>query len=264
MFSQTDSTAKRKWTFYGSWGYNRWAFTKSTIHFKNAGVPNYTEPAHGPYDFTLYNCVAHDSPDFQAIKDVVNITIPQFSVRGGIYFNNDKDEGFEINYDHAKYVVDNGQKVHVKGTVLGHAQDKDTIIAYPFFHFEHTDGANFWQINYIKRWKFFKSKNGKNNIAWIFKPGAGVVIPRTDCTIFGNRLNNRWHLAGFIAGIETGFRAELFRHLCIDLTTKAAYADYLWCYVQYAGNGNANHRFGTIGAILTVGYQFYSRVGRKK
>jgi len=268
-FAQTDSTAKRrKLTFYGTWGYNRWAFTKSTIHFKNAGNPNYTDPAHGPYDFTLYDCVAHDSPDFNQIKDVVNITIPQFSVRAGFYFNNDKDEGWEINYDHAKYVVDDGQRVKASGTILGHPAlapgKNDTMITLPYFHFEHTDGANFWQINYLKRWKFFKSKNGNNNIAWVFKPGGGVVIPRTDCTIFGNRLNNRWHLAGFIAGVETGLRMEFFKHLCIEFTGKAAYADYLWCFVQYKGNGNANHRFGTVGAILSMGYQFGVKTGKKQ
>ena len=259
----TLSKPRRKLTFYGTWGYNRWAFTHSDIHFKNNGTAPYSDPTHSSYDFTLYNCVAHDSPDFGAIKDVANITIPQFSVRGGFYFNNEKDEGWEINYDHAKYVVDDGQKVHVKGTVLGQAQNKDTVIQYPFFHFEHTDGANFWQINYLKRWKFYKSKNGNNSLGWVIKPCAGVVIPRTDCTIFGNRLNNRWHIAGFIAGFETGLRAELFKHLCIEFTAKAAYADYLWCYVQYTGNGNANHRFGTVGAILSAGYQFGAKMPKR-
>jgi len=268
-FAQTDSTnkTKKKWTFYGTWGYNRWDYTKSTIHFVNKGTPNYTDPQHGPYDFTIYNAVAHDSPDFNQIaskwSDVANVTIPQFSVRVGFYLNNKRDEGFEINYDHAKYVVDNGQRVLVKGTVLGQPVNTYTVIQYPDFHFEHTDGANFWMANYIKRWKFFTSKNGNNSIGWMIKPGAGVVVPRTDVTLFGNRLNNRWHMAGFIAGVETGIRANLFKHLCIEFTGKAAYADYLWCFVQYKGNGNANHMFGTIGAILSVGYQFDARVGKK-
>ena len=261
--AQTDSTAKKKWTFYGTWGYNRWAFTKSTIHFKNTGTSSYSDPTHGPYDFTIYDAVAHDSPDFDKIKDVVNITIPQFSVRAGIYFNNKRDEGFEINYDHAKYVVDDAQKIHLKGTVLGKVQDKDTILAAPYFHFEHTDGANFWMGNYIKRWRIFTSKNGNNSIGWMIKSGLGVVIPRTDVTIFGSRLNNRWHMAGFVGGFETGIRANVLKHICIEFTGKAAYADYLWCYVQYKGNGNANHRFGTVGAILSVGYQFDAILNKK-
>jgi hypothetical protein len=264
-FAQSDSgSQKRKWTFYGTWGYNRWAYTKSTIHFKNTGVSNYDQPAHGPYDFTIHDVTAHDSPDFNQIKDVVNITIPQFSVRAGVYFNNERDEGFEINYDHAKYVVDD-QKAHIDGTILGQSVNKDTMLTLPYFHFEHTDGANFWMFNYIKRWKFLIwGSDGRNSIGWMIKPGIGVVIPRTDATIFGSRLNNRWHIAGFIAGVETGLRATLFKHLCIEFTGKAAYADYLWCYVQYRGNGNANHRFGTVGAILSMGYQFDAGGRRKK
>ncbi len=256
-FAQTDSSnkPKRKLTFYGTWGYNRFAFTKSTIHFVNKGTPGDPNPANGAYDFTIYDVKASDSPDFNKIKDVANITVPQFSFRAGIYFNNNRDEGFEINHDHSKYVVDD-QKVRIKGTISGQMQDKDTNLALPYFHFEHTDGANFWMANYIKRWKIVTSKNGNNSIGWVIKPGLGIVVPRTDVTIFSNRLNNQWHVAGFIVGLETGIRATVFKHICIEFTGKAAYADYLWVFVQYKGNGNANHKFGTVGAILSVGYQF--------
>jgi hypothetical protein len=178
--------------------------------------------------------------------------------------NNRNDEGWEINYDHAKYVVDDNQKMHIKGTILGEQVDKDTVMQRDYFHFEHTDGANFWQINYIKRWKVWANSTGKNNLGLIFKPGGGVVIPRTDCTIFGSRLNNRWHVAGFIAGIETGIRLEFIDHLFMEWTAKVVYADYLWCYVHYTGGGNANHRFGAVGSILSVGYQFHHFAPAKK
>lgn len=256
---------KKKLTFYASWGYNREVYTKSDIHFYSKGNPEkeLTEgPAYSAYDFTIYDAKAHDKSDFDHIasswEDVINLTIPQFSGRIGFYFNNAKDEGWELNYDHAKYVVTDGQKVHIKGTILGQQVDKDTVFQRQDFHFEHTDGANFIMVNYIKRWKLLESKDQKNNLGFMFKPGAGVVYPRTDVTIFGDRLNNSWHVAGFIAGFETGFRAELFKHLCIEFTGKAAYADYLWCFVHYKGNGQASHHFGTLVANLNVGYQFNS------
>lgn len=266
--AQDSIPQKRRFTFYGTWGYNREAYTKSTIHFHNNGNPAYHDPQHSAYDFTLYNCVAHDSPDFGSIaskwSDLVNISIPQFNFRVGMYFNNKRDEGFEISYDHAKYVVDDGEKIHVKGTIQGQQQDKDSIMRLPYFHFEHTDGANFIMFNYIKRFMLWKSKNKKNSFGIIVKPGLGVVYPRTDCTIFSNRLNNQWHVAGFIGGLETGFHAQLFKHLTIQFTGKLAYADYLWCYVQYKGNGNASHSFGTAMAILNVGYQLDAFFKKKK
>ena len=104
-FAQTDavttntiSSKKKKGNFYIMWGYTRATFSKSTIHFKDNSNTYYpeTDRTH-EYDFTIYNAVAHDKPDFQGIKDPVNITIPQFVVHAGYYFNNKKYFGIEIN-----------------------------------------------------------------------------------------------------------------------------------------------------------------------
>ena len=265
--SQTDTitTKKRKrFTFYGMWGYNREAYTRSTITFQNNGKAGYNDPTHSTYNFTIHDVKAHDSPDFDKIagswQDVVNLTIPQFNGRIGVYFNNDRDEGFEISYDHAKYVVTDGQDMHFTGTALGRPLKYDSIPLRKNFHFEHTDGANFVIASYVRRWKIYKSPNKKHNLGILLKPGAGIVVPRTDVTIFGTRLNNYWHIAGAIAGVETGFRAQFWQRLCVELTTRLSYADYMQCLVQYAGNGTAHHMFGTIGGLLNVGYQFSSFV----
>ncbi len=266
VFSQKDtvvSAKKSKLSWYAVWGYNREAYTKSTIHFKNNGTAGPNDPVHGAYDFTINNVKAHDAPDFDKIagswKDVINVTIPQFNFRIGCYFNNEKDMGIELSYDHAKYVVTDGQDMHFKGTVQGKPLKYDSIPSRQDFHFEHTDGANFWQINFIKRWKLWTSTNTKNHVGFIVKPGFGMVVPRTDVTIFSTRLNNYWHIAGVIAGVETGLRAQFFNHLIVEFTAKASYADYMQCLVQYVGNGTANHKFGTIAALLNVGYQFNTK-----
>ena len=251
----TDTTNKKKGTLYFLWGYNREVYTKSTIHFKNDGDPN-LKNQYGVYDFKIYDAVAHDKPDFDQLYDVINFTIPQFNVRMGYYFNNKKDYGIEINYDHAKYVVTDGQKIRIKGNILGQMVDKDTVFARDDFHFEHTDGANFWMFNVMKRWKLYSTKNEKNNIGLVVKPGIGFVMPRTDVTIFGQRLNNNWKIAGAIIGVETGLRAELFGHLALEFTGKVTYADYMNCLVQGRGNGRAQHMFGALQGIFTVGYQF--------
>ncbi len=263
FFAQTDTLKRKKITCYFSWGYNRECYTKSTIHFYNKGnsaLQQQYGPVYGAYDFTLYKVKAHDSPDFDMIapgwNNLINLSIPQFGARMGFYFNNAKDEGWELNYDHAKYVVADNQKMHIKGTILGQAVDKDTMMQRDEFHFEHTDGANFVMINYIKRCKLFTSKDQRNNIGFTFKPGAGIVFPRSDVTLFRERMNNAWHVAGPIAGFETGLRAEFFNHICVELTGKAAYAYYTWVFVHYKGNGQANHGFGTLVANFNVGYQF--------
>jgi len=48
-------------------------------------------------------------------------------------------------------------------------------------------------INAVRRWKFYEP-NKNFGFSYFLKPGAGVVIPRTDVTLFLERLNNNWHL----------------------------------------------------------------------
>src|SRR3954468_8835239 len=80
-FSQTDSLKlkTKKGQFYISWGYTKCKFSKSTIHFENTSQKfNERRGLPDNYDFTIYNVTASDRPDLDKIKDVVNVTIPQF------------------------------------------------------------------------------------------------------------------------------------------------------------------------------------------
>jgi hypothetical protein len=251
--AQKDSLRKKKLTFFAGWGYNREAYTTSTIHFVNNGTGG---KEYGPYNFEIIDAKAKDKSDFDAIKDVINITIPQFSCRFGIWLNNNNDEGFEINYDHAKYVVTDGQNVHFKGTINGVPVDKDSVLNRNFFHFEHTDGANFWQLNYMKRNRIWYSRKKIYRLSYVFKPGAGVVIPRTDVTLFGHRLNNNWKVAGVMASLEVAIRNDIGKHFFIELSGKSGWCDYINCFVLGKGNGRAYHNFGFVSSILIAGYQF--------
>ncbi len=262
IFSQNDSLGKSKkikGSFYFTWGYTRAWFSKSTIHFSdhsgkmrdnNTGKPT-------DYDFTVYNATASDRPDFRGIVDIINITIPQFVAHAGYYFNNKQDIGIEINYDHTKYVVNDYQKVRVKGTFNGTSMDKDTILdPKNFLHFEHTDGANFWMLNFVKRWKIY-NPGKKLHIGWVAKAGAGIVYPRTDVTLFGERLNNKWHIAGWIVGVETGLRTEFLKYGVFEFTAKGSYADYRKVLVLGKGNGTARHSFFTAQLTATIGFKLF-------
>lgn len=267
-FSQTETVATsttsptflqkvKKGKFYFSWGYTRAWFSKSDIHFEDHSNKYYRVTGkYHDYDFTIYSATAKDRPDFDQIKDVINITIPQFVARVGYYFNNKKDFGVEINYDHTKYVVDNYQNVRIKGTFNGNYVDKDTLLDPDnFLHFEHTDGANFWLFNFIKRWKLYEPSK-KFNVGYVIKPGAGFVYPRTDVRMQGTRLNNNWHLAGWIVGLESGFRVEFLKYGVFEFVGKGSYADYTNVLVLGKGNGKANHHFYTGQLTMTIGAMF--------
>jgi hypothetical protein len=245
-------TTNHQW--YVTWGYTRAAYSKSTIHFQNlSGAHNDVTGRTDNYDFTIHNAVAHDRPDFDKIPDVINITVPQYVFRIGRSIND--HWGIEFNYDHTKYIVDDWQKVKMTGRMNDNWFSGDTVLnPTTLLHFEHSDGANFWMLNAVRKQKLVQDKNV--TVSWVLKPGAGVVIPRTDVTLFGQRLNNRFHVAGWIVGVETGLRLECFRRGFFELTAKGSYADYMNAFVLGKGHGKATHQIYTSQVTLTFGLRF--------
>lgn len=251
----TAEVKRKKGSLYFSFGYTRAWFSKSTIHFSDHSntYHDFTQRSNN-YDFTIYNAKASDRPDFDHIKDIKNISVPQYVYRIGYYFNNKKDLGIEINFDHTKYIVNDWQRVHIKGQFNGTPVDKDTTLnPVNFLHFEHSDGANFLMLNLVKRWKLVDLP--KFNVGWVVKPGAGMVIPRTDVTLFGERLNNRFHVAGWIVGVESGFRTEFLKHGFFEFVAKGSFADYMQVLVVGRGS-RAHHHFYTAQLTATLGFMF--------
>jgi hypothetical protein len=246
-------TKKIKGTFYAGWGYNKDWFSKSDLHFKNNSdeYNTYTNVKDN-YNFTVYGAKAKDRPGFKKLL-TSQPTIPQYVYRIGYYFNDKHNLGIEINFDHAKYVVDDYQTLRVKGSINGQYIDKDTLVDPNFLHFEHTNGANFMMLNLMKRERLLTSKNGKHQLFAIAKPGLGVVIPKTYVVLFGQEQDNRFHVAGWCAGLEVGFRYEAFKHVYLEYTGKGAFLHYTDVLVM--GAGKAQHYFWAFENILVLGVQ---------
>jgi len=237
-----------KGTFYFAWGYNRDWFSKSDIHFYDAGKN---------YDFTLYDAKAKDRAGFDLIVRQAakfDFTIPQYNYRMGYYFPKKNNIGIEINFDHTKYVMVDYQTLHLKGQIGDKHYDLDTLITPDgFLQFEHTNGANFLMVNFLYRKNLLKSKNQKQWLSIVVKPGAGIVIPKTDVTLFGEQLDNKFHIAGWLTGVETGIRYD-YKHFFAEFTGKGTFANY--SDVLILPGTKANHHFWCAEAILTAGFQF--------
>ncbi len=233
-----------KGSFYITWGYNLDWFSKSNLHFKGDDF--------GGYDFTLYKAKAHDNPGLGYILNS-DISIPQYVYRVGYYFNNKNLMGVEIAFDHTKYIMTQNQKVRVKGTIQGEVIDKDTIVGRDFLMFEHTNGANFLMANFIKRYCLYTTENLKHRLQLVMKAGAGIVIPKTDVTLFGQSLDNRFHVAGYVAGLDVGLRYDLFRYFFIETSLKGVFANYT--NVLTVGDGRAHHHFFAGEYIFAAGFQ---------
>ena len=61
------------------------------------------------------------------------------------------------------------------------------------------------------------------------------------------------HVAGFVAGVETGLKAFYKDHFYFNLAGKACYADYK--NALGLGNGKVSHHFFAYEALFTFGYQ---------
>lgn len=247
-------TKKTKGTFYGGWGYNKDWFSKSDLHFKNTSdeYNTYTNVKDN-YNFTVYGAKAKDRTGF---KDMLHtqLSIPQYVYRIGYYFNDKHNLGIEINFDHAKYVVIDNQTLHVKGSIHGQYIDQDTLVdKNTFLHFEHTNGANFLMVNLMKRQRLLASKKENHQLFAIVKPGLGIVIPKTEVVLFGQELDNRFHIAGWIGGVEAGLRYEACKHIYLEYTAKGVFAHYT--DVLVIGSGKAQHYFWAFENILVLGLQ---------
>jgi len=226
---------------YLQWGYNTEWYTKSNIHFRDNvnGVP---------HDFTIYKAVATDRNDMDAIlKKPIEVSVPQYNYRIGFYLNDAQTKAIEINFDHAKYIVYDNQLLHAKGTIGTTYFDKDTAFSRNDLHFEHTNGANFYHINYVRQY-FLKNK--KLSLLW--KAGAGILIPKTDVTLSGKRVDNRFHIAGYCIAVEGGGRWYFIKKFFVEGTGKLGFANYTNALA--AGSGKVNHHFGYLELIGTLGY----------
>jgi len=226
---------------YGQWGYNRDWFTRSSIRFNG-----------NHYDFTLHKVKAHDKPDFSGFVDNPwDITIPQNSFRIGFYLNEKRTRAIELNFDHAKYVMANNQRVHMTGHIGDKKFNQDTLLIESFVKFEHTNGANFYHINYVAQRPLW---NNKKNLkaTWLYKIGAGVCVPRSDVTLFGKSLDNKYHIAGFVVSAESGFRFYPLKNFFLELNGKLGYANF--ADVLTVSEGKAHHQFGYAEVIGLIGY----------
>jgi hypothetical protein len=234
---------------YIQWGYNREWYTHSNIHFIMSNGN----------DFILHNAKGHDQADLEDIyKETAQVSIPQYNYRVGFYLNKTHTKSVEINFDHIKYVVTDGQTVHVTGKIDGVPVDGDSVLNYlTFLHLEHTNGGNLLHINYAQQNTIFTTKSKSRplvNLIW--KLGGGITIPKTDFTWRGDELNNEFHVAGYSLAAEAGARLYPFKNFFIELTGKTGYVRYLNALIntkEMKGN-RVRHGLGYFEVIGTFGY----------
>ena len=244
-FSQQQPEKKKKKFIkevYASWGYNGEWYTHSTIHVSQPSLGN-------NYDFV--HVKAHDHPGWNEGLFDKALSIPQYNYRLGFLLDEERGWGFEINFDHTKYIFAD-QNVRVKGLLNNHPVD--TTIAFNEangFYYYLNNGANFLLFNVTKKWHVVKTADGKLKVDFFGKFGVGPVIPHTQNSLFGQANHQGFQFGGWNTGLEGALRATFYRYVYLEFSNKIDYARYSGLNVY---EGKAHQAFGTYEMILSLGF----------
>ena len=243
-FAQVTKKEKKHKTgsVYFSWGYNEEAYTRSTLHVKQDGLGN---------NYDLIHVVAHDHQGWNDGVTNKAFTIPQYNYRLGYYFNDKQDMAIELNFDHTKYIIVDGQNMHIKGTVNHRAVDSTILFSqgngdYYFLN----NGANFFLFNFVKRLGLYHTHSNNLRVDLTGKAGIGPVIPHVQNSFFGYANHQQFQLGGWNTGVELALRVTVMRYGFIEFSQKLDYARYSNLEIY---GGTAKQNFGTYETILSVG-----------
>lgn len=228
--------------FYFSWGYNTEWYTRSNVRINQPDLNNH---------YTFKNIKGHDRKGWDERLFNKDLTIPQYNYRLGYFFNREKGWGLEINFDHTKYIFEDGQEAVVRGKLNG--KTVDTTIRFAKddgFYYYLNNGANFLLFNLVKRSKLFATKNENLKLDFLGKVGLGPVIPHVENSLFGEANKPHFQFGGWNAGVEAALKASFFRYGYIEYSNKLDYARYANLRVY---KGTARQAFGTYEMILSVG-----------
>ena len=231
-------------SFYLSWGYNTEWYGKSDIHVVQPGMN---------CDYTFRNIEAHDHIGWDKLFQRA-LTIPQYNYRIGYFFDEKQDLGIEINFDHTKYIVTQGQTVKVSGTLNGRSVDSTLTITDDVLNYQLNNGANFLLFNIVKKINIYTTPAGAINICGLGKFGVGPLIPHVQNKIFGNLNEPHFQIGGWNTGIEAGIKVTVEKyHVYLEFCNKLDYARYSQLKVY---QGNVDQSFFCYELILNLGYYF--------
>ena len=243
-YSQT-SENERSGEFYFSWGYNTEWYNHSNVHISQPALGN---------DYTFEDVHGHDHKGWDEGLFSKALTIPQYNYRIGWIFNKKRGLGVEINFDHTKYIITDGQTINVKGTQGGVPVNGPVVFSEGNgFHYYLNNGANFLLFNFVKRWNFFGSTSKYFKLDAIAKVGAGPVIPHVDNSLYGDQNHPHFQVGGWNTGVEGVIRATFYKRVYLEYCNKYDYADYFGLRIY---EGTARQSFSTYEMILNLGVTF--------
>ncbi len=219
---------------YFIWGYNRaWHSNSDMIFTTDQG------------NFKVHNASGVDRPtpfDAAVYFNPVKLSIPQYVVKIGYMFN--ENMGIELSQDHMKWVFVNDKQYEFTGeyqpTVYVEEEGQHSPVAQSFDEIkesgnatwlgaEHSDGYNYVNVSAVFNLNILTTKKEIFKIDFRPNVGAGLMIPKTKVMMHKNQiwnwegLDNKFHVAGYGAHVETKLRFTFFRRFFIEAAARATY-----------------------------------------
>jgi hypothetical protein len=253
----TTNYSTRKHQLYFYWGWNRGFYSKSDIHFTGEN-----------YNFTLKDVVAHDRQTAigaDPYLQIGKITIPQTDIRIGFYINDHWE--ISLGDDHMKYVMIQNQVVNIDGYINqsgtdydGTYSDDEIALTKDFLIYEHTDGLNYLNLE-VRRSdnisKYLRLKPGSIlQVHTLGGLGAGIIYPRTNCTLLNNERHDEFHVAGYGIAPVAGINLTFFRHLMIQGELKGGFINLPDVRTTSNAADKAKQHFWFFESLISVGACF--------
>jgi hypothetical protein len=257
-----DKAINQDENWYFSWGYSRQQYAPSDIHVSQPELGN---------NFTVRQAKASDFPSSvgDSLSSLFNLdfTNPQENIRIGKFLNDEKTFAVELNIDHSKYNVDNGQTVGVDGTVTTPGATSSMVVTPQNFNYALHNGLNHIMVNAVWLHRLRGPAQKAGDLQLISRVGAGILLPHADNVIFGNanqvgpkneniccfKSNDWWQINGWTAGVEVGLRYRVYKSIYVELTNKIAYGRLSGVPVY---KGTADQEIWMNEQVLSAGFLF--------
>jgi hypothetical protein len=203
-------------------------------------------------NYVFNNITAHDRIGWDQLFQA-QPTIPQYNYRLGYFFDEKQEWAVELNFDHTKYVVNQGSYITVTGELHGRNVDTLVYLNNATLYYELNNGANFFLFNLIRKFSIYTAPKKWISFYAMLKAGVGPVIPHVENVIFGNPNHQQFQLGGWNTGIEGTVRVIFFKYAYLEYCNKVDYARYSWLEIY---EGRAHQNFGTYENIANIGFTF--------
>lgn len=240
----------RSGRFYAVWGWNRAQYTASDIHMI------------GPdYDFILHDVKAYDKPHdvFIDYLNPVKIWIPQNNYGIGYYFR--PNLSISLVVDHMKYVVSNEQYTHISGHIydehspaVGEFDHARFWLGKDFMTYEHTDGLNYGNLSLDYTPTIWETNNKKLRLCAYASGGLGLVVPKSNVTLFNHWARDEFALSGWGFHGGAGIRIEFLSHFFVQGQVRGGFI-HMWNVRTLPGH-RAQQHFGFLEEFATFGGMF--------